>query len=81
MLRIIAQTSVTRQTKVYIILERNPFGASEIYCLQDRIRIFEYIFCQWKMTDFLHVNLNGASVLKAVLRLQVVFGLNTLIHC
>ena len=68
MLRIIAQTSVTRQTKVYIILERNPFGVSEIYCLQDLIRIFEYIFCQWKMADFLHVK-NGASMLKAILRL------------
>ena len=73
MLRIIAQTSVTRQTKVYIILEHNPFGVSEIYCLQDLIRIFEYIFCQWKMADFLHVK-NGASMLKAVYAFKLFLG-------
>ena len=71
---------MTRQTKVYIILERNPFEVSEIFLLQDLIRIFEYIFCQWKMAEFLHVKY-GASLLKAVLRLTAVFGLNTLIHC
>ena len=59
---------MTQQTKVYIIFERNPFGVLEINCLQDPVQIFKYIFCQWKMADFLRVK-NKASMLKALLRL------------